>query len=461
MAASEEEKHQLLDVGDTDIEEDSDEEPESAPTKLRRKLCRCIDTRMIPSKAMFFINDAAQVMYLSYVIIFMTSIGLSVKEAGVISGFSMISALVAAPIWGIMADCTKSRKLIFVILVLGASITILPLPWAAASFPSFIDESERFATGKFWTVFFMLCLFVSFLNPIRGFTVSLVMGVVKKTPGAEYGMQTLFGGVGVSICSLIAGLLLEVFHSDTLSPFSPIFWFFVPLCLLLIPAGLTTASQAEAGNGKNKNENEEEDKAGRMQLLSSITNIPNSVFIMSVVISGLCNNAIGTYLFQLMSDQMGASNIAMGLARMFSGIGEIFVFLYAGKVINCLGGPINSIMVSILSFSARFLLLSFITNGWWVLPTQLLHGLSFALFWVSVAEYTYTIAADKIYTTVFSIVVSSYSNVGGVLGTFISGIIYDDFSGSDLFFGVGCLAGCWSLFMLIFFHVHKLSSCQK
>ena len=182
---------------------------------------------------------------------------------------------------------------------------------------------------------------------------------------------------------------------------------------------------------------------------------------MSVVISGICNNAISTYLYQLMIDQMGASNLQMGLARLCASVGEVCVFLSAEKIIPCFGGPINSIIVSLMSFSARFIILSYTTNGWWVLPTQLLHGLSFALFWVSVAEYTYTIAPDKIYTTVFSLVVSSYVNVGGVLGTIFSGIVYDDYSGASLFFGIGCLSGSWCLFMFLLLQLYRLSSCRK
>ena len=186
----------------------------------------------------------------------------------------------------------------------------------------------------------------------------------------------------------------------------------------------------------------------------------NNIFIISVVIAGLSNNAMASYLFQLMHDQMNASKLTMGLANFVAGVGEILVFIYAKPISKLLRGPQTCIVASIFSYCIRFLCLSFIKNEWLVLVTQILHGISFAIFWVSAAEYTYVIAPEEIYTTVFSIVVSVYINIGGIFGTFVSGIIYNDYGGSVLFLGVGCICFIWAVFSLLFLYVPVIT-CRK
>ena len=179
----------------------------------------------------------------------------------------MITAVIAAPIWGAIADYTKSRRIVFVILVLGSCITMISIPWIAALCPKTNIKLKRFASRKFWTVLASQCVVVAFFNPLPGFTVSFVIEVVKNTPGAAYGNQTLFGGIGASICSVIASLLINIFHSATLSHFSPAFWFIALLSLFLIPTGLKTASQVKKPEKRGQNVDKYgSNKFGRIKL---------------------------------------------------------------------------------------------------------------------------------------------------------------------------------------------------
>ena len=213
---------------------------------------------MIPSKLCFFLNDASQVLYLSYLIVFLTSVGLSVKEAGVISGCCLLAACIAAPLWGYLADYTNCNKGILVVLCIGASITLFPSPWIAAALTlrektiatnltvPVENYPKPFSSDLFYMMLLVQCVFCAFMNPIRGFTVSFVMSIVKSSDrGAEYGMQNLYGAVGVSITSVIAGFAVSHYTSTTLSVYTPIFYLYLPLSVLMIPAGFVAAEQAK------------------------------------------------------------------------------------------------------------------------------------------------------------------------------------------------------------------------
>ena len=69
--------------------------------------------------------------FVPFINVFLTSIGLSVSEAGFIGGMRLVSSSVAGPLWGFLADHTGYRKLIFTVLCLCTAFTISSLPWTA------------------------------------------------------------------------------------------------------------------------------------------------------------------------------------------------------------------------------------------------------------------------------------------------------------------------------------------
>lgn len=436
------------------------------PSRSKTSICHCINARLVPSKLCFFLNDVFQVTYSSFAIVFFTSVGLTVREAGTISGLCLITSFLTTPLWGCLVDYTGRTKYVFVILCVGTGVTFFPLPWIAASLlPIHYDKNStsitttkysvnEFSSNLFYVMLLLQCVFSIFKYPIRGFTVAFVMNIVKISD-AEFGRQNLFGSVGVCIFSIINGFAVEQYSSKHLSPYTPIFYVFLACCLLLIPIGLMTASQVKKSNVNTVGSTH---RIGRLKTLFNILNCRVVLFIVSVVLSGMCNTAVGTYLFQLMSDEMKSSKFVMGLATTIASLSEIATFLFA-KYINWLfGGARKCIIASIFSYCVRCFLLAYIQNEWLVLPVQMLQGLGFAMFWVSAAEYTYELTNDQIYATLFSLLISLYSNIGGLFGSFCAGIIYNGFGGKTLFFSIGCVCGVWTFLNVICLYISRLRS---
>ena len=464
-------KKWLLSSKVKDIKVYSTKEEEEKPALLRMN--KVVDVHMVPSKLCFFFYDAAWTTYTYYLVLFLTSIGLTVKEAGVISGCRLLVSSILTPLWGYLIDYTGRRKIIYVVLCLGTALTFFPLPWVAKSLRfnqtnstigdrfeiTRVQNYRKIFTGPlFYVMLLLVCASTSCLNTMRGVLDSFVMNVVMTSVTAvEYGRQNLFGAVGFGISNIIAGIAVEHYDSVTLSKYTASFYVFLPASLLLIPVGLITASQMNLDINQNDMKSK---KKNLHMLVEIIRNIQNIVFMLSVIIVGICHNVITSFLFKLMEDQMEASKLTMGFANLAAGTAEMFVFLYAKPISKLLGGPINSIMASIFSYCIRFILLSFMKNEWLVLPTQLFHGISYALFWVNVIEYTDGIAPDELYTTLFSIIVNLHINCGGVIGTLIGGIIYDGYGGNTLFFGIACLCLIWFVFMAIFFNLKRCKLSQ-
>jgi len=119
----------------------------------------------------------------------------------------------------------------------------------------------------------------------------------------------------------------------------------------------------------------------------------------------------------------------------------------------------NCINVCMFACSLRCILLAYIKESWMVLPTQLLNGFTFALFWVGAAEYTDSIAPKEVHTTMFSIVASAYFNIGGLVGNIGGGQIYSYYGGHMLFLSFGFALGAWAVVLGVYSLARR--ACKK
>lgn len=66
--------------------------------------------------------------------------------------------------------------------------------------------------------------------------------------------------------------------------------------------------------------------------------------------------------------------------------GELPFFFLSGWILKKIG-HIHSMSLVLLGFGVRFLLYSVLTNPWYVLPIELLNGVTFGIFYSTMASY--------------------------------------------------------------------------
>lgn len=54
----------------------------------------------------------------------------------------------------------------------------------------------------------------------------------------------------------------------------------------------------------------------------------------------------------------------------------------------------------LFAFGVRFILYSFLTNAWWVLPIEMLQGVTFGMFYPTMASYANAVSPPGTETTV-------------------------------------------------------------
>lgn len=78
---------------------------------------------------------------------------------------------------------------------------------------------------------------------------------------------------------------------------------------------------------------------------------------------------------------------------------KVNLLLFLGWIIKKIS-HVHAMSLVLLALSARFILYSLLSNPWWVLPIELLQGLTFGLFYSTMASYASVVAPPGAEATV-------------------------------------------------------------
>lgn len=84
--------------------------------------------------------------------------------------------------------------------------------------------------------------------------------------------------------------------------------------------------------------------------------------------------------------------------------GELPFFFISGWVIKKLG-HVNAMTMVLFTFGIRLFLYSLLTNPWWVLPIELMQGITFGIFYATMTMYANIVAPNGTAATLQVIVI--------------------------------------------------------
>lgn len=118
------------------------------------------------------------------------------------------------------------------------------------------------------------------------------------------------------------------------------------------------------------------------------------VFFVWCVAIGLCTALIWNFLFIYLEGLGGASYMKTleGLVMAIQCFGgELPFFFMSGWILKRIG-HVNAMSLVLFGFGVRFFLYSMLQNPWYVLPIELLNGITFGLFYATMASYASIVA---------------------------------------------------------------------
>ena len=171
---------------------------------------------------------------------------------------------------------------------------------------------------------------------------------------------------------------------------------------------------------------------------------------------------IDGYLFVYLDD-LGAPATVMGACLATICAIELPVFMYSGAILNALGhtGALNVALGAFCVRLAAYSVLNFAPSPWFVVPVELLHGLTFGIAWSAGVNYCKTMAPIGLEATAQGLFQSTYAGLGRSFGGLIGGLLYESV-GPAIMFRLACLWTCVAWVMIAAVqHVLKRATVQR
>ena len=337
---------------------------------------------------LYFLYYAAAATLLPFLTIYYQDLGLTGTQIGLLASMPPLLSLMSAPVWGIVSDTMKQRKLSLLIAIGGAILLALAL---------------SVARGFFWLIPTVM-LFSFFFSPIMPLvdttTISMLGGQKER-----YGRLRLWGAVGWGVAAPVVGWLIET-DSAAWS-----FWAYAALMALgfLIALGVPETGRIKA--------------ASQLDLRISLASPRWLLFLIITFSGGMTLSMISNFLF-LFLRQLGADEFSLGLTLTVATLSELPILFFSSRLLSRWSAG-QLIGVALLVFAIRALAYSFIAVPWLALLIQLLHGPTFSLMWIAGVSYADRIAPTGLEATAQGLFSGVMLGIGSASGAFLGGLVYE------------------------------------
>lgn len=253
------------------------------------------------------------------------------------------------------------------------------------------ESNSVWSLPQFWA--FFACLVLSWMG--MAVVVSLSDAICFYMLGDQpqmYGQQRLWGAVGWGIFSVLAGLLVDTMsQGSVMRDYSGVFY--MMLILMIVDIVISTRLKSD-DPGTVKTSNVWNDMCGLLAKPAVL------IFFIWCIVIGLGTALIWNFLFwhleNLADDgscdtvewMKSLQGIAMGI-QCFAG--EIPFFFLSGAVLKRIG-HVHAMSLVLFAFGIRFLLYSVVTNPWWVLPIEIMQGVTFGICMATMTSYASLLA---------------------------------------------------------------------
>ncbi|XP_059057716.1 major facilitator superfamily domain-containing protein 6-like, partial [Achroia grisella] len=250
-------------------------------------------------------------------------------------------------------------------------------------------------TREFWL--FFLFMIISWVSQSIVITIAdaICFELLDKNI-SDYGKQRLWGSLGYGLFSLITGALIDLFSDGAYKNYIVSFiLMFVYMC-----GDITVSLFVQTDTIKMSS-----------NILSEVGTLMASsatiVFLLWATVVGICTGFIWQFLFWHLEDIAAQSCDGSDYIKTLEGIvtavqsfgGEIPFLFVSGYVLKKVG-HINMMSLVLFAFGVRFLLYSVLSNAWWVLPIEMLQGITYGMFYPAMTSYAKMVSPDGTETTV-------------------------------------------------------------
>ena len=313
-------------------------------------------------------------------------------QSGIILAITPVMMFLVQPIYGMLADKLGYKKCLLVSSAL-----------AALSYALYLFN------GGFLFLFIITIFMSLFYNTIQPVLDGLSLKLVQSNPKFSYGTLRIAGAAGWVFTGIITGQVIDninitaIFIISAISMLLTFLFSFLPIV-----------------NNKEEMELEQQSFKNLKSILSNKTLVVllGCVFLISAGTSTIW------YFYSVYIKQNGASASLVGYGLSFQGLCELPLFYFSARIIARLGMK-TTLMITIIATVLRLFLYSMVKNPQIAIGIEVLHGISWSLFWVVCVEYVNKLVKEEWRVTGQSLLYAAYYGIGTIAGNFWTGYLSD------------------------------------
>jgi PPP family 3-phenylpropionic acid transporter len=322
--------------------------------------------------------------YFTYIGLYYTAIGMDKLQIGVLTSVGAFIGLWSQPLWGIISDRAKYKNYVLMLCTLAASSCIWLMQGAGSQFWPLVLATAVFS------------LFQVAINPLAD-TITLELankGLVK------FANIRMMGSIGYALMSIVGGW---IFAANIHSIFA------ITFAMLAAAFAISFLLPRVEGHQSGKK---------KVKLAELFKNRP-LVVLYGYALALSTTSGFFFAFHPIYSAEQGISMELIGIGMAVGSFSQFPFMMFFQKLYDRFG-VVRIFLFSGYIHAVRWLLYAFFLNKFTILPLWLLHGGTYILFYMCLAEYvnTYVIKELKASGQMMNalILLGLSKIIGGVLG---------------------------------------------
>lgn len=349
--------------------------------------------------------------------------GLSTWQIGILFAIGPLVTMTIQTLWGFLSDRLKTVKKLIILQLVTAGLL-----------STFI-----FSFDNFFILLPVLFIFNSFALPIIPLTDSLTLSTIRKI-GGDYGKYRLWGSVGFGLTALVCG---KIFLTHGIEVFTRVYLVLILICIF-ISIFLNDATYL----GRRANFQDIKQLIKTKEIL---------VFLLITTLLGSTNRANDAFM-SIFIKSIGGNENTVGLAWTLAPLSEVPVFALGGFLLSRYS-ELKLLTVAAAFFTLRWGLFSVINDPGLIVAVQLIHGVTFGLFFMCAVSYMSKAVPDRLRSSGQGLLSSFIGGIAGITGSSLGGLIMSRYGPVTLY--LTCSVIALSAFLLYYAWARQVGTVKK